>query len=81
MNKGKALLYLIPRKVSFMVAFGVREAEREALLESDLSQEMKEALASAKKYPEGYPLRVEVRRKDDMRSVRVIINALKKARE
>lgn len=79
-HKGKALLYLTPLEKSFRIGFGVRENERERLLNSNLPPKTKEELATAKKYPEGYPLRLEIKSKTDMRTVRVVIGILKELR-
>jgi hypothetical protein len=79
-KKGKALLYLIPQEKSFRVGCAVRENEKERLLNSSLPPKMKEELAAAKKYPEGYPLWLEIKSKTDMRTVRVVIEVLKESR-
>jgi hypothetical protein len=79
-HKGKALLYLIPLERSFRIGFGVRENERERLLNSSLPPKAKEELATAKKYPEGYPLRLEIKSKTDMRTVRAVLEVLKESR-
>jgi hypothetical protein len=79
-RKGKALLYLIPQEKSFRIGLAVRENERERLLNSSLPPKTKEELATAKKYPEGYPLRLEIKSKADMRTVRVLIEVLKESR-
>jgi hypothetical protein len=80
-HKGKALLYLTPQDKSFRIGFGVRENERERLLNSSLPPKTKEELAAAKKYPEGYPLRLEIRSKTDMKIVRVTLEVLKELRQ
>jgi hypothetical protein len=79
-GKGKALLYLIPQEKSFRIGFGVRENEKDRLLNSSLPSKTKEKLATAKKYPEGYPLRLEITSKSDMRTVRVVLEVLKESR-
>jgi hypothetical protein len=79
-GKGKALLYLTPLEKSFRIGVGVRENERERLLNSSLPPKTKEELATAKKYPEGYPLRLEIKSKTDMRTVRAVIEVLKELR-
>jgi hypothetical protein len=79
-HKGKALLYLTPLEKSFRVGFGVRENERDRLLNSSLPPKTKEQLATAKKYPEGYPLRLEIKSKSDMRMARVVLEILKELR-
>ena len=78
--KGKALFYLTPLDGAFRISFAVRENEREALSKSDLPTAVKEQLLSAKKYPEGYPLRLEVRKASEMKSIRTILSALKEHR-
>jgi hypothetical protein len=79
-RKGKALLYLIPQEKSFRVGFAVRENEKERLMNSGLPPKTKEELATAKKYPEGYPLRLEIKSKTDMRTVRAVLEVLKESR-
>jgi hypothetical protein len=77
MHKGKALLYLTPQEKSFKIGLAVRENERERLINSSLPPKTKEELASAKKYPEGYPVRLDIKSKTDMQEVRVVIEVLK----
>jgi hypothetical protein len=79
-REGKALLYLTPLEKSFRIGFGVRENERERLVNSSLPPKTKEDLATAKKYPEGYPLRLEIKSKTDMKIVRVTLEVLKELR-
>jgi hypothetical protein len=79
LRKRKALLYLIPQEKSFRIGCAARENERERLLNSSLPPKTKEELATAKKYPEGYPLRLEIKTKTDMRAVRVVIEVLKES--
>jgi hypothetical protein len=79
-RKGKALLYLIPQEKSFRIGCAVRENEKERLMNSSLPPKAREELASAKKYPEGYPLRLEIKSKTDMRTVRAVLEVLKESR-
>jgi hypothetical protein len=79
-RKGKALLYLIPQEKSFKIGLAVRENEKERLMNSSLPPKTKEQLATAKKYPEGYPLRLEIKSKTDMRKVCVVLEVLKELR-
>jgi hypothetical protein len=79
-HKRKALLYLIPQEKSFRIGCAVRENEKERLLNSSLPPKTKEELAKAKKYPEGYPVRLDIKSKTDMRSVRVVLAVLKESR-
>jgi hypothetical protein len=80
MRHGKVLLYLTPLQSSFRIGFAVRENERQALLDSNLPAKTKEELSLAKKYPEGYPLRLSVNKKSDMKSVRLAIETLQSMR-
>jgi hypothetical protein len=79
-RRGKALLYLTPLEKSFRIGFAVRENERDQLLNSSLPLKTKEELATTKKYPEGYPLRLEIKSKTDMRAVRAVLEVLKESR-
>jgi hypothetical protein len=75
-QKGKTLFYLVPLEKSFRVGLAVREKEKEILLNSKLPSQLKEELTLAKKSPEGYPLRLLVRRKSEMTVVCLVIDRL-----
>lgn len=75
-GKAKVLLYLTPKENSFSVGFAVRDAEREVLLKSKLPKTMKDGLQSAKRYPEGYPLLLNVGKESDMKPVRLVVETL-----
>ena len=75
-GKGKVLLYLTPGEGEFRVGFAVRDTEREALLKSKLPAPMREELKNAKRYPEGYPVRVAVKKKNDSAPVRTVVETL-----
>jgi uncharacterized LabA/DUF88 family protein len=75
-QKGKALFYLVPLEKSFRVGFAVREKERDVLLKAKLPPKAKEDLRKAKKYSEGYPLRLSVTRTADLKPARLIIETL-----
>jgi hypothetical protein len=79
-QKGKALFYLIPEDGSFRMGLAVREKEKEVLLNSKLPAKAKEDLANAKRYPEGYPLKLQVKRESDMKAVRLVLGILKEMR-
>jgi hypothetical protein len=57
----------------------VSESERDQLLNSSFPSKIREELATAKKYPEGYPLQLEIKSKTDMRTVRAVIEVLKES--
>lgn len=75
-GKAKVLLYLTPKENSFTLGFAVRDVERDALLKSKLPKATIDELKSAKRYPEGYPVRFEVGSKDDMIPVRLVVETL-----
>jgi hypothetical protein len=79
-RKGKALFYLTPQEKSLRLGFAVRDKEKEFLLDSKLPAKLKEALAAAKKYPEGHPLHLVVNKQSDMRAVRLVVATLKSLR-
>ena len=75
-TKAKVLLYLTPKENLFTVGLAVRDTEREVLLKSKLSKTAKDELKSAKRYPEGYPLHFDVRTKNDMTPVNLVVETL-----
>jgi len=79
-QKGKALFYLTPAEKSLRLAFAIREAEKEALLNTKLPREVKEQLKSAKRYPEGYPLRLAVSGDSEKKAALLVIQLLKSMR-
>jgi hypothetical protein len=60
----KALLYLIPLSNQFLISLTVRENEREILLNDKEIEFYKERLSQAKKYSEGYAMRLSVTDKE-----------------
>ena len=79
-RKGKALFYLTPLQQLFRVGMAVRESEREALLQSHLPARIKSELKSAKKYPEGYPLRLAISQPSDMKALGIVLALLRDSR-
>jgi hypothetical protein len=79
-HKGKALFYLTPQDGSFRLGFAVRDKEKEVLLNSKLPAKAKGELAAAKRYPEGWPLRLHVSKQGDMKAVRLVVDTLKALR-
>jgi hypothetical protein len=75
-TKAKVLLYLTPKENSFTLGFAVRDDEREALLKSKLPKTTIEELKTAKRYPEGYPVRFEVKTNNDMAPVHLVVEKL-----
>lgn len=79
-HKGKALVYLTPVEGSFRLGFALRDNEKEALLNSKLPAKAKEELRAAKRYPEGYPLRLQVRKENDVKVIRLVVDTLRELR-
>jgi hypothetical protein len=75
-KKKKALFYLVPCRRSFTFACAVRERERDSLLKSHLTPVVKKELLSAKKYAEGYPVRVRVVKHTDAVMVQGILDEI-----
>jgi hypothetical protein len=79
-RKGKALFYLTPLQQSFRIGMAIRETEREELMRSSLPASVKKELKSAKRYPEGYPLRLLIARPSHMKSLHIVLELLKDCR-
>jgi hypothetical protein len=79
-HKGKALFWMTPQQGSFRLGFAVRDKEKEVLLNSKLPTKAKEELVAAKRYPEGWPLRLHVSKQGDMKAVRLVVDTLKALR-
>jgi len=73
-RKRKALAYLIPHDGSFLAGMALNDAALEALRDGDLPAAFVEEIA-AKRYPEGWPGRVEVRGDADLATVRALLAA------
>ena len=52
-DKRRAIIYFLPRKKYFKVAFVFRQKAYDIILESDISDEIKTELSKAEKYAEG----------------------------
>jgi hypothetical protein len=76
----KALCYVIPCDKGFVVRATVREGEREALSQVDGLEPMRPELGSARRYPEGYLVQVEVFDADSADLLDRFINALMELR-
>ena len=59
-DRRKALCYVIPHDRGFVIRGTVRETEREALSQVGGLEPMRPELESARRYPEGYLVQVEV---------------------
>ena len=68
-HKKRTVLYLIPQHGYFLVAFVLGAKAIAAAHQSDLPAAVLEAIDSAKQYPEGRGVRLEVRYKKDLATV------------
>jgi hypothetical protein len=62
----KGILYMTPDAGHFRVAMALSDAAREAVLASDVPVQLRDALASATRAIEGWPVRMPVRSADDV---------------
>ncbi len=60
-DKKRAILYFLPRKNYFEVAFVYGQKATDLIMESDISLEIKNKLIKARKYAEGRGIRIEVK--------------------
>lgn len=60
-DKKRAILYFLPRKNYFEVAFVYGQKATDLIMESDISLEIKNELIKARKYAEGRGIRIEVK--------------------
>ncbi len=72
-RRRKALLYLTPGDGWLRAGLALREASMEAARALDLPAEVDEILATAKKYSEGYGVRVLVRDQGTAEAVRALV--------
>jgi hypothetical protein len=77
-RKQRTVLYMIPCRRYFIVAFVLGEKAVRAAHQSDLPKALLDAIDSARQYVEGRGVRVEVRNKKDLRIV-VKLAAIKMA--
>lgn len=72
--KKRNLFFLYPNKEHFYVVFVFGEKAVEAVLTSTLPSEIIEALRQAPKYAEGRGCRVEVRTREDIENVKIMLS-------
>lgn len=60
-DKKRAILYFLPRKEYFKVAFVFGQKATDIIMESDIAPEIKNQLAQARKFAEGRGIRIEVK--------------------
>lgn len=65
-NKKRGLYYITPLAGSFFIGMAVNAADKELVLQSNCNDEIKAELKEAKKYMEGYPIRLTIKTKKDL---------------
>jgi hypothetical protein len=71
--KKRTILYLTPGKGCFMASFALGEKAVAAAEESTLPEEVLAAIRSARQYPEGRGVRIEVKRRTDVETVKKLV--------
>jgi hypothetical protein len=74
-QKKCVVVYMVPQKDAFTAGVTLSEKAVEAAIESDLAEEVKEVVRTAPKYPEGRPVRLEMRKKQDLESMKKLVAA------
>lgn len=70
----RVIIYLLPRKMYFKVAFVFGEKAMIEIINSDISKEIIKELQAAKKYAEGRGIRIEVKNKEDLMDIKMLID-------
>ena len=72
-DKRRALIYFIPQKSSFEVAFVFGQKATDMILENDFDPLIKKKLQEAKKYAEGRGIRIEIKDKTYLQDIKKLI--------
>jgi hypothetical protein len=73
-NKKRNIIYMGPRDGFFIVAFLFSDKGVDAVQDSTLPQSIKDELRNAKKYAEGRGIRLEVRNKANIASIKTLVD-------
>jgi hypothetical protein len=73
-DKKRAIVYLLPRKNCFKVAFVFGQKATDLILQSKISEEIKSELKAAKVYAEGRGIRIEVKSKNILKDIKQLID-------
>ena len=72
-DKKRAILYFLPRKNYFEVAFVYGQKATDLIMESDISLEIKNELIKARKYAEGRGIRIEVKNNLNITDIKKLV--------
>lgn len=73
-DKKRAIVYLLPRKKSFMVALVFGKKAYNQIMESTISDEIKSELQAAKPYAEGRGIRIPIENADIIPHIKKLID-------
>jgi hypothetical protein len=74
-RKKRAILYMTPQARQFMVGFILGDRAVKAALAMKLPASVMKEIKTAKRYPEGIPVRLEIKFKKDLAAVRKLATA------
>ena len=72
-DKRRAILYFLPRKNYFKVAFVFGQKATDHIIDSDISLKIKEELSQARKYAEGRGIRIEIKDETAISDIKKLI--------
>ena len=73
-DKKRNIIYMMPSEGHIMVAFAFGDKGVEDIQNSSLPQSIKDELRNAKKYVEGRGIRLQVRNKTDVASIKTLVD-------
>lgn len=73
-DKKRAILYLLPRDGFFKVAFVFGQKAMDNIVQSRIADGIKSELESARVYAEGRGIRIEIRDKDLLKDIKLLID-------
>lgn len=73
-DKKRAIIYLLPRKGYFKVAFVFGQKATDKILMSDVSDEIKNDLSTARIYAEGRGIRIDVKNGEILKDIATLID-------
>jgi hypothetical protein len=71
-KKKRNIVYLGPRAGSFMAAFALGDKAVAVVRKADLPPDLLNTIAGTKRYAEGTPVRIEVRKAEDLDAVKIV---------
>ncbi len=72
-DKKRAIIYFLPRKGYFKVAFVFGQKATSTIMESDISEEIKTDLSNARVYAEGRGIQVQVKGEESLADIKKLV--------